>query len=139
MAAAAVIHVDGSYGWKLVKRQLLPFVEHNAFRAESFAILNACNVSYRITIYTDCPVQQLLDELLECHAFGRQPKPFLHGDIWDSIWWHIQQREIHDVVVHKVAAHRTWQDLPEGTDRMHAFYNEQVDGQAKLAVTLDIS
>lgn len=38
-----------------------------------------------------------------------------------------------------MAAHQNWQQLPEGTARVDAFYNEQADLQAKLAVTRDHS
>lgn len=138
VAGAAAIVATGEYHYHTCFRELLPYAHHNAFRAESHAVLGVLNRFRKCDIFTDCAaVFQLVVELLECKRMNRQPDTFTHPDIWDGIWWHISQRAIDDVVIQKIQAHLEWKTMEEGQARMHAFFSDKVDQQAKQAVTCD--
>ena len=138
VAGAAVIKVVGNYAWELVDRQVLPTPDHSPFRAESYAVLLALQHFWNVHICSDCSA--VVDEIvciLEACQRGDSIVVRAHSDIWEPIAWHLSQRDIGCVSVTKVKAHVSWQQMKEGDERVHAFFNDAADKEAKKSVAAD--
>eukprot|EP00438_Fugacium_kawagutii_P005552 Skav232223 [mRNA] locus=scaffold286:146845:149106:+ [translate_table: standard] len=132
LAGASVIEADvEAETFREVNRFILPSGDHNAFRAESFAILDALERYYRCTLVVDCQSTiDLLARIRECQAEGRAVPFSQHGSLWDCIAQHILARPIDAIKVEKTKAHTNWKELPRGRDQFYARCNDAADQAA---------
>lgn len=137
LAGSAAICVTGEYSWKLIQRCKVPGMDHSSFTGEGYALFIALQFSKRVDIYTDCSsVIDVLQAMIEQIKMGLNSDESFDCPIWKAIFWHMTRRHFGDVRIFKVQAHTEWQNLA-GDERRHAFFNSQVDAQAKEVYTVD--
>lgn len=73
LSGMAVIRVSFvANNWSVVASQILPYREHSAYRAESYAVMRTLQRFYRVRIFVDCSsVVRNLKKLLRCRDRGR--------------------------------------------------------------------
>eukprot|EP00438_Fugacium_kawagutii_P004945 Skav216517 [mRNA] locus=scaffold4485:39961:44081:+ [translate_table: standard] len=133
LAGASVIEADvDARTAREVNRFILPSWNHNAFRAESYAILDALNRYYRCTLVVDCQAAiNLLRHFQDCCLHGTKVLPSHHGRLWDCIAQHVVARPPDAIQVLKTKAHTDWKCLPEGREQFFAYCNDLADRAAK--------
>ena len=138
LAGSAVINITGEYSWNLVARRMVPGMDHSSFTGEVFAVYLALQYSKCIDIYTDCSsVIQIMQTMIDIPAEQMRNVDTLDCPIWRAIHWHMMRRQHGEVKIFKVQAHEEWQNLPGGVARRLAFFNCQVDEQAKAVFLVD--
>ena len=138
LAGSALICVTGEYSWRLVERCIIPGMDHSSYNGEVFAVFMALQYSKCIDIYTDCSgVIQVLQTMLDQPEEQMRRVDTFDCPIWRSIHWHMVRRQHGDVRIFKVQAHEEWETLTHGDARRFAFFNNQVDAQAKAVFLED--
>lgn len=138
LSAYAVIQVQqGSFDVIAKSNGLLHGADHSSFRAESMAILRACEMHYQFLAYCDCQAVIDLFTYMQLLAACDVPcPPCTHHDIWVNIWNHIKARPEHAIRLQKVKSHQNWKMIADPFDKWRAYMSEQVDKCAKDAVCI---
>lgn len=113
----------------------MPGLLQSSYRAEIFAVLRALSVlrlqTGRIFIWSDCKaVVSKLSRLLE----GKEPKPnSTHSDLWMQVFECLRDFSSGQVVITKVAAHRSVEGATSPLEEWCAFHNSLADQAAARA------
>ena len=132
IASAAAIKVLDEGGYEVIGALRLPGIDMSSFRAEIYGVEIALQASWSCVLFIDCQsVCDVLNTLCLYRALGCQPPKIDHWDLWQRIWWHLQQRPCDAVKVEKISSHTNWRNMNDGQDKWAGEHSEIVDTCAK--------
>ena len=132
IASAAAIKVLDEGGYEVIGALRLPGIDMSSFRAEIYGVEIALQASWSCVLFIDCQsVCDVLNTLCLYRALGCQPPKIDHWDLWQRIWWHLQQRPCDAVKVEKISSHTDWRNMNDGQDKWAGEHSEIVDTCAK--------
>eukprot|EP00438_Fugacium_kawagutii_P001310 Skav226294 [mRNA] locus=scaffold3301:273509:274867:+ [translate_table: standard] len=118
-------------------RSVVPGVEQNSFVGELWALHLALCKHYCLHVYTDCQavvdlVQEAVADPEQCHNIKCE-----YNTLWQLVCQQIKARTRDAIKISKVKAHQKVEEASNEHEAWCTFHNNQVDTQAKLAITHD--